>query len=243
MEPNSFQTYILESLNKYFPTSGTIDTYTSAWFYNFNDTEENVKSWIDDLVRAKYIENIPSESASIHLVKGIPGSHYTSSKYKITQNGRNFLNLAKAKRKLDLINEFIRSSKPDNCIISEKYCRYRREISEHLSHLKGRWKGTFIMSADDYKRLVEYTCFLVENNTLPTNVQSIPPSCIPSAFFRQTFYRLYKIYKNVNRDTWVKFLHLVFQQFTCDPETTLKKFSIYSDSSNYDSDKDLIELK
>jgi hypothetical protein len=243
MEPNAFQIYILNSLNFFFPAQHSISFFTSAWLYNhLDDTEELISSWLDELVNAQYITYHPPEFASIYFLKGTTTSVLISQEYKITQKGRALLSLDKARRKLELINSSRSLIEKIESDVSNGVSRYTKEITEHIFFLKGRWNGTLIMTEENYHRLIKYTCFLVENNALPSDIISIPPTCISDAFIKHTYYRLYKIYKNVARENWVNFLHAVFQQFTCPASTTSKKFSQYCDSSNYDNDKILIKM-
>jgi hypothetical protein len=94
-----------------------------------------------------------------------------------------------------------------------------------------------IMTAQDYKRLVDYVLHLIEFEALPKKIKPIPPTSISTEVLRYTFYMLHKQLYGTNRirNIWIDFLHSAFRQFESQSKTTTKtKFS--SKPPLFDSD-------
>ncbi|MFA6924389.1 MAG: hypothetical protein WC223_09070 [Bacteroidales bacterium] len=86
-----------------------------------------------------------------------------------------------------------------------------------------------IMSDKDFERLMEYTYYLIEYESLPKEINPLPHINISVEFIRKTYEQLHKrIYGKKKRQYWIDFLHEVFIQFeSWDKETTNKNFATY----------------
>lgn len=98
-------------------------------------------------------------------------------------------------------------------------------------------KNEKIMPDDNFARLSNYIAALIDNGTLPANIQPIPQTGVSSEYLRYTFYLIHKELYTTRpiRPEWIDLLHAVFVQFNnSEKETTRKKFSKKPD--HYDSD-------
>jgi hypothetical protein len=228
---NSFQIVILQQLNLVFPSYTDISMFKSAWLTNnLADTEKTVESWEKELIDESYVSRRIIDPPYFTM---FPKPHMITESHevKIEQKGREYLLLLSAVKPVVMEEDQSSDYKRDIAI-----------IDDHLVCLIGKWQGKTIIKSEDYNRLVEYTYYLIQNNSLPKNIIQIQPTPISDAFIRKTFHGLYKMYKKTaSREVWVAFLHGVFQQFTCSISSTGPKFSQYLPNSNYEDDKNLIE--
>lgn len=110
--------------------------------------------------------------------------------------------------------------------------------TEHLSFLSGHNRmNEKIMPDKEFKRLLEYTFYLIEKEKLPKDIISIPQIGFASNAIRYTFYKIHEyLYgtQSIKQD-WINFLHEVFTQFKNTSKSTTKaKFSTKPPS--YDAD-------
>ena len=86
-----------------------------------------------------------------------------------------------------------------------------------------------IMSDKDFERLMEYTYYLIEYESLPKEINPLPHINISVEFIRKTYEQLHKrLYGKKKRQYWIDFLHEFFTQFeSWDKETTNKNFATY----------------
>ena len=255
---NAFQIYILRELNKLPTIFQDFELAKGAWMSgDLTLTEIALNEWEEQLIVEKYVakkENHFFDTALLYkLDRHSTYAGYKSPSIKIAQKGREYLaslSAIKATRKEDmqtLTNDIANADKGSTSIVTINpppvlVNEIEKTVTEYLAFLKGSWKHSKIMTKDQHDRLVDYTCHLIKYNAIPPNIIAIHSVNITCGFLRQTFYLLWKhTYYNIDREKFVKFLHKVFQQFKCSPKTTMAKFSQYLDSSNYDTDKSLIE--
>ncbi|GAB4000013.1 hypothetical protein GCM10028807_51700 [Spirosoma daeguense] len=102
-------------------------------------------------------------------------------------------------------------------------------INEILTPLGGyNPQHKLIMSKEDFSRLVDYTIWLVQNDSLPENINVIEPTNISIGHIRFTFHRLHKRLFTTReiKPAFYMFLHRVFKDFENQKiETTIKKFA------------------
>jgi len=227
---NAFQLHILIELNKLPLGYQDFELIKSAWLADdLKITEELLNGWEKELIAEEYVETAEVYNPLYNISVWKPSLH---PKIKIDQKGRDYLASLPIVIKEPAIKTENQLSVNPNIEI----------IIEHIGCLKGTWNRNKIMKDEEYKRLIEYTSYLIVQNEIPSGIIRIPQTNISNAFLRKTFHGLYKHFKQTaNRETWVFFLHEVFQQFTCEISTTLAKFSRYVDLSNYETDKNSIE--
>ena len=227
---NAFQLHILIELNKLPLGYQDFGLIKSAWLADdLKITEELLNGWEKELIAEEYVETAEVYNPLYNISVWKPSLH---PKIKIKQKGRDYLAL------LPKVNKEPATKSENKLPINPNI----EIIIEHIGCLKGTWNKNKIMKDEEYERLIEYTNYLIVHDEIPSGIIMIPQTNVSDAFLRKTFHGLYKHFKQTaNRETWVIFLHEVFQQFTCEISTTLAKFSRYVDSSNYDNDKKLIE--
>ena len=98
-------------------------------------------------------------------------------------------------------------------------------------------KNEKIMPDNDYKRLLDYTGYLIEHEKLPLQIIPIPQIGLASNAIRYTYYKIHEYLYGTQtiRQNWIDFLHEVFVQFKNSSKSTTKtKFS--EKPKSYDAD-------
>ena len=117
-------------------------------------------------------------------------------------------------------------------------------ITKHLYCLSGKWRNTKIMSADEYKRLIEYAKYTIENNGLPQSIKSIElgNSNLNELFYRKTIHILWKNLKTKTTHSqalWIDFYKKVFKSLTKNiTHDFSRSFAKYN--KDYEADKNSI---
>jgi len=137
--------------------------------------------------------------------------------------------------------------KPINVVDSEQIVVENSEFEEidprvlaALIPLNGNnLNGQKIMSADEFRRILEYTHYLVECEQVPKNMKQISQTQASNEFIRMTYNLLHKqLYGRTRRNYWFDFIHEAFFQFRDVEITTTKKhFTIYGGRYEIDKEK------
>lgn len=200
---NSFQVSILKWLNLFLGRSMSIEYQKSAWLTgHLTDTEENVDSWIQQLVEDGYIlEEFKETAAFVRMMSVDKDIAPTFSLFIITQKGRNFLASLET---VEIENE-LSANKPTN--------ENEKPALNHLDCLKGKWEGIKIMTDKEHEKLVEYTGLILDHIKLPKQIKKISKqSTLPFEFIRKTFHLIYLQNGRVPKtNVWVDFLHSAFE--------------------------------
>lgn len=101
-----------------------------------------------------------------------------------------------------------------------------------------------IMSDNDFTRLTDYICSLIDTGTLPLDIRPISQTGVSNEYLRYTFYLIHKELYTTRfiRPEWIDLLHAVFTQFReVEKDTTRKKFS--TPPFHYDTDIEDIEKR
>lgn len=117
---------------------------------------------------------------------------------------------------------------PINPVMSAKdRTKVKKEVTKRLAFMKGVMPDgeTQILSAMDFKKMIEAVEYLIENNVVK---KQDPKICTPLsvADLRYTFYRVYKNEgKCITRELWLDFLQETFQKMKDNRESISKHFS------------------
>ncbi len=102
-------------------------------------------------------------------------------------------------------------------------------------------KNEKIMPDNDFRRLLDYTGYLIENDRLPKQITPIKQIGFASNAIRYTYYKIHEYLYGTQsiRQNWIDFLHQVFVQFKNTSKSTTKtKFS--EKPKSYDADLKLM---
>jgi len=114
----------------------------------------------------------------------------------------------------------------------------KQQTQEFLKHFSGyNIQQQKIMTEPDYNRLLEYTFYLIEHETLPKEIKQIPTIGLSGNHIRYTYYQMHKQFYGSNeiKAFWIDFLQKVFKQLSSQDWQTIKtKFS--TKPAKYDQD-------
>jgi hypothetical protein len=140
-------------------------------------------------------------------------------------------------------NEGTKTTKPKATQQKASPQKQKTAAQKRIAFLSGyNRKNEKIMSSEDFARLTNYICSLIDTGTVPPNIQPISQIAISSEYLRYTFYLIHKELYTTRpvRPEWIDLLHAIFTQFKdVDKETTRKKFS--TRPTHYDTDIQEIE--
>ncbi|MDR0505733.1 MAG: hypothetical protein LBH32_02790 [Dysgonamonadaceae bacterium] len=109
--------------------------------------------------------------------------------------------------------------------------------NKHLAFLNGvnPKNNERYMPENDYKLLVAYVEYLIQNGSIPVITRKIPKCNIPKTWLKYTLYVIHsELYSSI-QDVWIEFMQAVFDEFS--PKivefSTLKtKFSVFPSGYN-----------
>ena len=111
----------------------------------------------------------------------------------------------------------------------ETIAEQKKLAYEYLNFLNGcNRNNDKIMSDFEFKRLINYTNYLIETGLVPENIKIIPQTNISADYIRYTFYTIHKALYGTQKINinWISFLKAVFLQYQNSEWQTLKtKFS------------------
>ena len=176
-----FQVYLLRQLNLLYPDAASIRRYKSAWLTNnLTRTENDTDLLISQLLQEKYIQEPERQAPVLYDYFQELDSRNAHHEYAITQKGRDYLAALDAPKK-NVVR--MPTAQPD-------INKTAVEATSYISYFKGKWQGKKGMKNEEYKRLLEYTIYLLDNNKVPENIAKIPPTFFPTHFIQHTYYRL-----------------------------------------------------
>jgi hypothetical protein len=140
------------------------------------------------------------------------------------------------------------SADPDNDKHERNFEKEKTKAIEILKIFEGEFRKRKIMTKDEYERLRQNTCFMIENDKLPNEIKKINKTPLPNGYIRFIFSLIHDEVFGTRelRKYFFEFLHKTFQQFNNIPfnvrkymnSTTYKKFRdepplFYSDFPQY----------